>query len=158
AHERLLRLHLLRLAPERHVLLLNLHHIVSDRWSLEVLVREFTALYAAFAREAPSPLAALPIQYADFAYWQREWLQGGRLASQLAYWQGALADLPGRLELPTDRPRPAVQTFRGATRYFEIEGELLARLKALGQEHGTTLFMTLLAGFAALLGRYSRQD
>src|SRR5262249_17009462 len=115
-------------------------------------------LYEAFTRGAPSPLGALPIQYADFAHWQREWLHGDRLDGQLAYWQEQLADVPALLELPTDRPRPPVQRFQGSSRFFAIDASLLARLRTLGQACGTTLFMTLLAGFAALLSRYSRQE
>jgi amino acid adenylation domain-containing protein/non-ribosomal peptide synthase protein (TIGR01720 family) len=159
ANDRLLRLRLVRLAPERHVLLINLHHIISDGWSIgSVLLREVMTLYQAFSQGRPSPLPPLPIQYADFACWQREWLSGQRLTSQLAYWQQQLAGIPLLLELPTDRPRPPVQTFSGGTAYFSIPPDLVDRLKLLGQACGTTLFMTLLAGFAALLARYSGQE
>ena len=159
ARDRLLRLSLVRLGPRRHVLLINVHHIVSDGWSNgNVLLREVLALYQAFAEGKPSPLPPLPIQYADFACWQREWLSGPRLDAQLAYWRKQLADLPALLELPTDRPRPPVQTFAGSVHYFTLEAGLVERLKALGQGAGATLFMVLLSGFAALLSRYSRQN
>ncbi len=112
ARDRLFRVSLLRLASDCHVLVINMHHIVSDGWSIGgVLVREFVALYEAFSRGDPSPLPELPIQYADFACWQREWLRGDRLASQLDYWKAQLANVPALLELPTDRPRPPVQSF-----------------------------------------------
>ncbi len=112
----LLRTTLLRLGPERHVLLLTMHHIVSDGWSMEILLRELVALYEAFAEGRPSPLPELPVQYADFAVWQRKWLGGGALARQLDYWRRQLAGAPAGLDLPTDFPRPAVQTLDGATR------------------------------------------
>jgi amino acid adenylation domain-containing protein/non-ribosomal peptide synthase protein (TIGR01720 family) len=159
ARDRLLRLSLVRLGPQRHVLLINVHHIVSDGWSNgNVLLREVLALYQAFVEGKPSPLPPLPIQYADFACWQREWLDGPRLDGQLAYWREQLAGMPALLHLPTDRPRPPVQTFAGSVHYFTINAGLAERLKALGQHAGATLFMVLLSGFAALLSRYSRQD
>jgi acyl-CoA synthetase (AMP-forming)/AMP-acid ligase II/acyl carrier protein len=150
----LLRAKLLRLAGEEHVVLLTLHHIVSDGWSVGILVGEWTALYAAFAEGRPSPLADLPIQYADFAAWHRSWLSGDRLARQLAYWK---QKLEGRaaLDLPLDRQRPPAQSFRGATHRFALSAELRAALSRLGREHGATLFITLLAGFKALLHRMS---
>ena len=159
ANDRLLRLRLVRVAPDRHVLLINIHHIVSDGWSIgNVLLREVRVLYEAFSQGKPSPLPPLPVQYADFACWQREWLSDARLISQLAYWQDQLAGLPALLELPTDDPRPAVQTFAGKTHYFTIPSALVDDLKIIGQACGATLFMTLLAGFAALIARYSSQD
>ena len=111
----LLRVCLLKLEEEDHGLLVTLHHIVTDGWSLGVFIHELSALYQAFATGRPSPLAGLPVQYADFAAWQREWLQGAVLEEQLGYWQEQLAGAPSLLELPTDRPRPAVQSFRGAS-------------------------------------------
>jgi amino acid adenylation domain-containing protein len=153
----LIRAGLLRLAPQDCVLLLTLHHIIADGWSLVVLFREISALYAAFAEGRPSPLPALPIQFADYAAWQRRWLEGPVLQQQLAYWVRQLAGLP-ELVLPTDRPRPAIATFRGARRFFEIAEDILRRLEALGRQTGTTLFMVLLAAFQVLMGRYSGQE
>ncbi|NEQ33941.1 MAG: hypothetical protein F6K04_23595 [Leptolyngbya sp. SIO4C5] len=155
----LLRLSLLRLAADVYVLLINLHHIVSDGWSRRVVfVRELAALYEAFAQNAPSPLPELPVQYADFAQWQRQWLSGEVLTTQLDYWRQELADPLPVLDLPTDRSRPSVQTFRGAHSCFSLSADLTQKLKALSQQSGTTLFMTLLAAFAALLSRYSDQS
>ncbi|MGH8772842.1 MAG: condensation domain-containing protein, partial [Burkholderiales bacterium] len=154
----LLRVCLVKLGEEDHGLLVTLHHIVTDGWSLGVFIHELSALYPAFATGRPSPLVALPIQYADFAAWQREWLQGAVLAGQLGYWQEQLAGAPGLLELPTDHPRPAVQGFRGASVAVELEAELTQGLKALSQRAGVTLFMTLLGAFMVVLARYSRQE
>src|ERR671914_472306 len=154
----LLRVCLLKLGEEDHGLLLTLHHIVTDGWSLGVFIHELSALYQAFSTGRPSPLAALPIQYADFAAWQREWLQGAVLEEQLGYWQQQLAGAPSIFELPTDRPRPAVQGFRGASVAFGLEAELTQGLKALSQRAGVTLFMTLLGAFMVVLARYSRQE
>ena len=154
----LLRVCLLKLGEEDHGLLVTLHHIVTDGWSLGVFIHELSALYPVFATGWPSPLAALPIQYADFAAWQREWLQGAVLEGQLRYWQDQLAGAPSLLELPTDRPRPAVQRFRGANVAFALDAELTHGLKALSQRAGVTLFMTLLGAFMVLLARYSRQE
>ncbi|HEX5758263.1 MAG TPA: amino acid adenylation domain-containing protein [Thermoanaerobaculia bacterium] len=151
----LVRAALLRRTAEDHVLFVSLHHIVSDGWSLGVLRRELAALYGAFAEGRPSPLPELPVQYADFAAWQREWLRGETLAAQLASWRRALAGAPAVLELPADRPRPAAQTFRGATLPFRLAPEPSAALAALARRHGATLFMTLLAGFQALLARWT---
>src|SRR5919199_263585 len=154
----LLRATLLQLGQAEHVLLLVMHHIVSDGWSMGVLIRELAALYEAFSTGKPSPLPELPIQYADFAHWQRQWLQGEVLAAQLSYWQQQLAGAPSLLELPTDRPRPAVQTFSGATQLLALPQPLSQKLKALSQKSGVTLFMTLLAAFQTLLYRYTGQD
>src|SRR5207302_8497473 len=151
------RVSLLRLSEGEHVLLLTLHHIISDDWSMQVLFQELSALYAAYVAGLPSPLPQLPIQYADFALWQRQWLQGEVLEGQLAYWQQQLAGAPALLDLPTDRPRPAVQTFRGANHPFELPRTLSQALKKLSQGEGVTLFMTLLAAFQALLWRYTGQ-
>jgi amino acid adenylation domain-containing protein len=155
ATEPLLRVKLLQLDVTEYVLLLNLHHIVSDGWSLGVLLRELVAHYTGFSTNQSFSLPELPIQYADFAYWQREWLQGEVLETQLSYWRSQLADLP-ILNLPTDRPRPAVQTYRGATHNLAVSKELTAKLAALSQS-GVTLFMTLLAAFQILLHRYTGQ-
>lgn len=144
---------------ERHVLLINMHHIVSDGWSLGIIIRELSILYEAFISSKPSPLPQLSIQYADFALWQRKWLQGERSETQLNYWKQQLAGAPPLLELTTDRPRPAVQTFRGSARNFHLNADLTLRLNRLGQRSGTTLFMTLLAAIGILLSRYSgRKD
>ncbi len=154
----LLRVTLLRLSNEEHVALFTTHHIVSDGWSIGVLVREVAALYAAFAEGQESPLAELPIQYADYAVWQREHLQGEVLEQQLDYWRKRLAGAPATLELPMARPRPRVQTYRGASYKFEFDTELAAGLRALSRREGVTVFMTLLAGWQALLARYTGQD
>jgi amino acid adenylation domain-containing protein len=152
----LFRAKLYRLANNDHILFWLLHHIVADGWSLGVLQREMSLLYTAFAAGRPSPIPELPVQYADFAQWQRRWLQGETLDKQLAYWRTQLADLP-LLNMPTDRPRPPVQTFRGESYSTEFAADLCAALKELSRREGVTLFMTLLAGFQALLARYSGQ-
>ncbi len=151
---------LLRLAPERHTFVLTLHHIVSDGWSIALFVAELAALYRAFSAGEPllrSPLPALPVQYGDFAVWQRERLRSAELEGQLAYWRERLAGAPAALELPLERPRPPVQTYRGGTEVVRLSPELTAALKQLGQREGATLFMTLLAGLAALLYRVTDQ-
>ncbi|MBV9690643.1 MAG: amino acid adenylation domain-containing protein, partial [Ktedonobacteraceae bacterium] len=157
AHGPLLRSWLLRLASEEHVLLLTQHHIITDAWSSTILRRELEEIYRAFVDGLPCPLAPLPIQYADYALWQRDWLQGEILQAQLDYWKGQLAALTP-LELPTDRPRPHLQSGRGATRSLLLPQKLLLELKALSQQEGVTLFMTLLAAFQVLLARYSGQQ
>ncbi|RKH39215.1 non-ribosomal peptide synthetase, partial [Corallococcus llansteffanensis] len=154
----LLRASLLRLSAEEHVLGVTLHHIVSDGWSMGVLVREVAALYADFASGRPSTLAALPLQYADFATWQRGWLRGGVLQQQLDYWRQQLDGAPSLLELPTDKPRPAVQSSRGDWLPFHLPPPLTEALLALCQREGTTPFMALLALWQLLLARYSGQD
>ena len=154
----LFRAALLRVDEEDHVLLLSMHHIVSDGWSQGVLFRELSALYSAYLEGRESPLSELPVQYADYAVWQREQLAGGVLDRQLAYWRERLADAPALLELPTDHPRPAVQTYRGATVPVELSLELLERLQALGRSEGATLYMTLLAAFQVLLSKYSGSE
>ena len=153
----LLRATLVRLATEEHILLLTLHHIVSDGWSQGVFWRELAELYAVSAAGQPSSLPELPYQYVDFAHWQRQLLQGERLATQRAYWQQQLADLP-TLQLPTDRPRPAIQSFRGARYLLSISASLTQALKTLSQYRRVTLFMTLLAALQTLLHRYTAQD
>ncbi|HTG31297.1 MAG TPA: non-ribosomal peptide synthase/polyketide synthase, partial [Thermoanaerobaculia bacterium] len=154
----LLRVLLLRFGVEEHEAVLTMHHIASDGWSLGVLVREVGALYGRWIRGESAPLPELPIQYGDFARWQRQWLQGEILESQLAYWRGRLAGAPGSLELPADRPRPSVQSFHGARQSFTLPAELSAGLARLGRSHGATLFMTLLAGFEVLLSRVTGQS
>ncbi len=138
-----------------HVLLVCMHHVVSDGWSMGVFVQELVVLYNAYSQGQPLPLAPLPIQYADFAIWQRQWLQGEVLESQLSYWQQQLKDAPALLSLPTDRPRPAVQTYHGTHQEFALSLELTSQLTKLSQEQGVTLFMTLLAAFDTLLYRYT---
>jgi hypothetical protein len=154
----LFRSKLLRLGKDDHVLLLTMHHIVSDGWSMGVLHRELSVVYRAFCRSESSPLAELPIQYADFAVWQREWLQGEVLESQLSYWKKQLEGIPAVIDLPTDRPRPAVQSFRGKRQSIKLSKELMQGLKALSRKEGVTLFMTLLAAFQTLLYRYTGQE
>ena len=153
----LIRAELLRLAPEQHIGQLTLHHIATDGWSTGLLIRELAALYRAYAANQPSPLVELPVQYADFARWQRQWLEGEEMRSQLAYWRAQLSGAPPVLELPTDRPRPAVRTFHGATEELYLTRELSDGLIGLSRREGTTLFMTLLAAYQVLLSRYSGQ-
>src|SRR3981081_2947665 len=145
------------LAADQHVLVLAIHHVASDGWSIGVLVREVEALYAAFAQGLPSPLPELPVQYADYAVWQRRWLAEGALERQLASWTNQLAGAPAALELPTDRPRPAVPSFRGAVHHFTIDAARTAALIELARRDGATLFMLLLAAFQVLLARCSGQ-
>jgi amino acid adenylation domain-containing protein len=154
----LIRGRLLRLAEHEHVLLVTQHHIISDGWSIGVLVREVGALYTAFAQGAADPLAPLPIQYADYAAWQRQWLQGDVLQQQIDFWREHLSGAPALLELPTDRPRPAAMSYGGDSVSIHLSPELTQGLHALSQRHGATLFMTLLAGWSALLSRLSGQD
>src|SRR6185369_37100 len=154
----LLRGVLLRLAAEDHAAVLTMHHIVSDGWSIGVLVREVAALYAEFVVGRPSPLPELPVQYADFAVWQSSWLQGEVLEGEISFWRRQLAGLPPLLELPTDRPRPAVQSYRGTTRPVRLPADLTRPAEALARRAGATLFMVLLAGFQALLARHSGQQ
>jgi amino acid adenylation domain-containing protein len=154
----LLRSLLTRLRPGEHLLTLAMHHIVSDGWSIGVLLRELRTFYGALAAGEPSRLPALPIQYADFAAWQRRWLVGGELAAQLDWWRQYLAGSPPPLDLPTDHPRPPVQSLRGATERLTIEPELAAAIERLGLRRGATFFMTLLTVFETLLHRYTAQD
>ena len=157
AREPLVRVTLLRLDEEDHVLLLSLHHIVSDGWSMKVLYRELSVLYEAFSQNNPSPLTDLPIQYADFGLWQRQWLQGEILKTQLAYWKKQLGDV-ALLQLTTDRPRPALPSHQGARESIKLSKELTQKLRALSRSHDVTLYMTLLAAFQTLLFRYTEQD
>src|SRR5579862_3493635 len=152
----LIRAKLLRLANDDHLLLLNMHHIVSDGWSLGILGQELTALYDAFVRGLPSPLPELPIQYCDYAVWLRDWVQSGALQPQLDYWTTQLEGVEP-LELPTTYSRPAVSSHRGATYTFRLSTELTEKLTRLSRRENVTIFMTLLAGFQILLARYTSQ-
>jgi amino acid adenylation domain-containing protein len=154
----LLRASLLRLGEEEHVALLTMHHIVSDAWSTGVLIRELTAHYEAFAQGLQSSLPALPVQYADFASWQREWLQGEALEAQLAYWRRQLGGGLPRVDLPADRPRPPVRSSRGGKLPLVLSEDLSAALRQLAQREGVTLYMVLLAGFQVLLHALVEQD
>ncbi|MBW9076289.1 condensation domain-containing protein, partial [Agrobacterium deltaense] len=154
----LIRATLLRLSAQEHIILVTMHHIVSDGWSMSIVIREIGALYTAFMEGRPSPLAGLPVQYADFAVWQRRWLQGEVLDRQVSYWKARLAGAPPALELPTDRPRPLTQSYRGASCTFELPKELTGALAVLARQEGATLFMVLLAAFKVVLSRWSGQD
>jgi amino acid adenylation domain-containing protein len=153
-----IRITLARLAPEEHVLIIAMHHIATDAWSMHVLVRETIALYEAYSRGRAPDLPPLPLQYADFTVWQRNWLQGEVLEQQLQYWKQQLGSGPAVLELPGDRPRPAVQTYSGADFPFAFSPALSQSLKVLARAEGATLFMVLLAGFKVLLHRYTGQQ
>src|SRR6185312_7044730 len=153
-----LRVKLLRLGDEEHVVLLTIHHIVSDGWSMGVLVKEVSTLYAAYSQGAESPLPELPIQYADFAVWQRHWLQGEELERQLSFWREQLSGTLPALELPADHMRSATQTHSGAHRSIHLSLETTAELNEFSRREGVTLFMTLVAAFQILLYRYTRQD
>jgi amino acid adenylation domain-containing protein len=153
----LLRVTILALSDTEHILLINMHHIICDDWSLGILIREIGILYTAFAQNQTAPLLELPLQYADFAQWQREWLQGEVLDTQLAYWREQLNGI-STLHLPTDKPRSASQNYRGATQFLELPKPLADALEQLSQQAGVTLFMTLLAAFKTLLYRYTSQS
>ncbi|MDQ7758657.1 amino acid adenylation domain-containing protein [Xanthomonas sontii] len=154
----LIRGQLLQLSESEHVLLLTQHHIISDGWSIPLLVNEVGALYSAFHTGTDDPLPPLALQYADYAVWQRDWLRGAALDKQVAFWKTQLTDAPTLLELPTDRPRPALQTHLGGTVPLELPAPLAQALRALNQRHGTTMFMTLLAGWSIVLSRLSGQE
>ncbi|MBD2417074.1 amino acid adenylation domain-containing protein, partial [Anabaena cylindrica FACHB-243] len=154
-HDFLLRVKLLNVGEKEHILLLTIHHIIADGWSIGVVMREVSQLYTAFCAGQTPTMPELPIQYTDFASWQRQWLKGEVLQEQILYWRKHLEALPPKLELPTDRPRPAVQTFQGAIHAFTISPELTIALNMLSQQTGSTLFMTLLTAFKVLLGRYT---
>ncbi len=154
----LLRASLLKLAPNQHLLLLTMHHIVSDGWSLQILNRELSALYAAFCDGRSSPLPELPVQYTDYAIWQRGWLRDEVLQNHLRYWRERLDGAPPQLELPTDRPRPTIESFRGGMHRFELPTAVSAKLKELARAEGATLFMVLLAAYKVLLARWSGQQ
>ncbi|HEY6236114.1 MAG TPA: amino acid adenylation domain-containing protein [Candidatus Elarobacter sp.] len=154
----LIRGRLITTEDDEHLLTVTAHHIISDGWSTGVFMRELNALYAAYRAGRPSPLPPLAIQYADYAVWQRRWLADHMLQDQVAYWQRTLAGVPALLELPSDRPRPAVSDHRGASLGFQLDAETTARVKALSRRHGSTLFITLLTAWGALLARLSGQD
>src|SRR6185437_14259504 len=154
----LIRGRLLQLADDHHILLFSQHHIIYDGWSIGVLIQEITALYTAFKQALPDPLAPLSVQYADYAVWQRQWLQGEALHTQIEFWRNHLQGAPELLVLPTDHPRPAVQSFVGASIPLVLAANLTAGLLASSQRNGTTVFMTLLAGWAILLARLSGQN
>ncbi|WP_375328979.1 amino acid adenylation domain-containing protein [Microcystis sp. BLCC-F210] len=155
AKESLIRITLVVLSETEHLLLVCMHHIISDGWSIEVLIHELTSLYNAYVQNQPANLAPLPIQYGDFALWQKQWLQGDVLQTQLNYWQNQLTAAPPLLSLPTDHPRPAVQSFVGTQQEFSLSPKLSQALNELSRQQGVTLFMTLLAAFDALLYRYT---
>ncbi|HXR19560.1 MAG TPA: amino acid adenylation domain-containing protein, partial [Steroidobacteraceae bacterium] len=154
----LIRGQLLRLGPEDHLLLITQHHIISDGWSIGVLMQEVVKLYGAFSEGRPNPLRALPLQYADYALWQRQRLQAEVLQEQVGFWKSYLAGAPGLLDLPSDRPRPAVRSYAGGSVGLTLSPQLTMGLRALSRRHGVTLFMTLLAGWSALLSRLSGQS
>ncbi len=158
AKDSLLRVTLIKLDSTVYVLLITMHHIISDGWSISIFMKELTILYQAFSQNQPSPLSPLTIQYADFAHWQRQWLKGAVLDTQINYWKQQLADIPPVLDLPTDYPRPAIQSYRGNYQNFEITTPLTKKLITLSQQTGVTLFMTLLAAFVTLLHHYSAQN
>ena len=158
----MLRIFLIRHASDHHVLSMTTHHVTYDMWARELFIDEIALLYGAFtaspeARTAPCPLPELPLQFADFAVWQRRWMQGEVLAGQLEFWKRKLSGIPDALELPTDRPRPSAQTYDGDRRHFEVEESVAEALRGQGQRSGFTPFMVLLAAFQTLLLRYSGQ-
>ncbi|EFH88919.1 non-ribosomal peptide synthetase [Ktedonobacter racemifer] len=154
----LLRVTLFRLEKEDHVLLINMHHIISDAWSASIFFRELNTLYSAYVQNCSSPLVDLPVQYVDFASWQRQWLQGDLMETQLSYWKQQLSNAPSILQLPTDKPRPSVQSFHGSSHSFFLSPKLTNLLKKLSLKEDCTLFMTLFAAFTILLHRYTAQD
>ncbi|MEH2050452.1 amino acid adenylation domain-containing protein [Nostoc sp.] len=149
---------LLQLKGQKYVLLINMHHIISDGWSMGVFVRELRQVYTAFSQGQIPNLSPLPIQYSDYANWQRNWLQGEVLETQINYWKNQLQDAPPLLELPTDYPRPALQSYRGDRDRYSLSPDLTLAIKTFSQQQGASLFMTLLAAFSILLSRYSRQE
>ncbi|HYO91633.1 MAG TPA: condensation domain-containing protein, partial [Pyrinomonadaceae bacterium] len=156
--EGVLRALLIRLYEEDHILLVMMHHIASDGWSMGVFIRETATLYKAFTKDEESTLAELPVQYADYAAWQREWLNAEVLGQQLSYWREQLSGAPEVLDVATDYPRPAAKSYDGAAHTFELSKEASERLRTLSRQEGVTLFMTLLAAFNVLLSRYSGQE
>ncbi|MFN2136762.1 MAG: condensation domain-containing protein, partial [Candidatus Promineifilaceae bacterium] len=157
AKELMMRAVLLEVGIDEHILSIVMHHIASDGWSMGVFHRELAELYGAYSRGASPRLAELPIQYTDYVIWQRNWLQGKRLDQQLAYWRKRLAGATP-LQLPLDRPRPVIQSYEGDLYSLELPESLLRPLRALSQQAGATLFMTILAAFVTLLHRYSQQE
>ena len=158
ANDRLLRVTLVQLGNEDHIVVLTMHHIISDGWSMGVLISELSELYTSYASGREPQLPDLPVQYADYATWQREWLQGEMLEEELSYWREQLAGAPQVLELPTDRARRAVQSYRGGLEKFAFSKELSEGLKDLSRREGVTMFMLLLAAFKVLLSRYSGSE
>src|SRR6185503_9341724 len=156
-NDKLVRLSLLRLDHDKHVLLLAMHHIISDGWSIGILIRELSILYDAYANGRQPQLPPLPIQYTDYAVWQRNWLQGDVLEKELEYWRGELRGAPPVLELPTDRPHPATQSYRGANYTARLSQAASDGLRSLGQEETVTTYMLLLAAFQVFLYRYTGQ-
>ncbi len=153
----MLRATLIRLSEREHTLMLTMHHIASDGWSMGIFFNELLALYGAYAAGDPSPLPDLSIQYADFARWQRKWMEGEVLERQLSYWQNQLSEIPPVLDLPSDRPRPAVRSLRGASQGIILPEKLIARLKSICKQEGATMFTLMMAAFKTLLYRYSGQ-
>ncbi|ACK67646.1 amino acid adenylation domain protein [Rippkaea orientalis PCC 8801] len=158
SQDRLIRASLIKLGSESHILLITMHHIISDGWSMGVFVQELTSCYSGYGQGKETQLKPLSIQYADFAVWQREWLCGENLQKQLNYWKKKLTGLPPLIELPTDHPRPPIQSFQGSHISFNLTSEMSEKLKQMSQQTGVTLFMTLLTAFSILLSRYSRQE
>ncbi|MFM0069415.1 condensation domain-containing protein, partial [Paraburkholderia aspalathi] len=158
AHGPLIRGRLLRLGEQEYVLLVSMHHIIADGWSIGILTAELGALYEAFSQGQADPLPPLALQYADYAAWQREWLQGEQQQGQLAYWRAVLSDAPAVTSLPTDRERPAVQDYAGGNVGVRVGGALSLGLKALAQRHGCTVFMAILAAWSAVVSRLAGQD
>ncbi|HEY6807137.1 MAG TPA: amino acid adenylation domain-containing protein [Pyrinomonadaceae bacterium] len=156
-HDELFRITVVHLDELEHLLVVTLHHIISDGWSKGILLSDLALAYEAFVLGKPSPLAELPIQYADYAEWQREWLQGEQLAEELAYWRKQLSGATSILELPADHPRPVTRSYQGKRLHFTLSPELTAGLKELSRNEGVTLFMVLVAGFQTLLQRYTQQ-
>src|SRR6185503_3434554 len=157
AHGPLLRVNVFKLRPEDHVVLLSMHHIIADEWSMDILSREVAALYSAYTNNEPSPLEELPIQYPDYAYWQRAYAETPLFEQQLDYWRTQLSGAPQVLSLPADRPRPPIQSFRGSIHSFRLSEELSEKLRQLSRRESVTLFMLLLAAFKVLLFRYTAQ-
>ena len=154
----LMRTTLVRLDQDEHILQITMHHMISDAWSVGILIKEMAMLYDAFVSGKPSPLPDFDLQYGDYAVWQREWLQREVLEDQLAYWREQLRGAPALLELSTDRPRPAVQSYQGAREPLQLDRKLKGKLEDLSRREGVTLFMTLLAAFKVLLQRYTGQE
>jgi len=148
---------LIKLDDDEHVLIMVMHHIISDGWSIQIIVKEISQLYAAFAAGKQSPLSELTIQYADYAVWQREWFQEEVAENHLQYWKNQFDGTPELLELPADRARPAAMSYRGASERIQLSAELTQKLRQMSRREGVTLFMSLLAGFQLLLARYSGQ-
>src|SRR5262249_47534155 len=153
-----LRTRLLKLSDRDHILLATFHHIVSDGWSQGVFDREFRVIYEALSEGRDNPLLPLPVQYADFALWQRTWLDGETMAVGLQYWKDQLSGIPDQISLPVDRPRSAVQTYAASVCVSTAPVDLVIKLNRIARDSGGTLYMTLLAGFALLLHRYTTQD